>query len=146
MFLQHRIPDTKFLVVPWLQCLVLMWGILCALTRITDRRHHWWDVLTGSAFGVVIAAYAVCTQHSYAKCLRQHWIFQVKRLCNNFCYNGVEESSSETSVGSEKVFASRRLLSSTSSYTPPDEKDVRALSWWITCDWLWDLRLTRGHL
>ncbi|KZS09305.1 Lipid phosphate phosphohydrolase 1 [Daphnia magna] len=39
-------------------CLQLVWAcfaILCALTRITDRRHHWWDVLAGGTLGLSVA-------------------------------------------------------------------------------------------
>lgn len=37
--------------------LCLSFGLVCSLTRITDRRHHWWDVLIGSLIGALGAAY-----------------------------------------------------------------------------------------
>lgn len=37
----------------------LLWGVICSLSRITDRRHHWHDVLAGSIFGIIFALYYV---------------------------------------------------------------------------------------
>lgn len=39
--------------------IALTWGPLCGLTRITDRRHHWWDVLAGATVGVAGAIYTI---------------------------------------------------------------------------------------
>ncbi|XP_032519537.2 phospholipid phosphatase 2-like isoform X1 [Danaus plexippus] len=54
------------LVVPLLQVACVSYSALCSLSRITDHRHHWWDVLVGAVVGVLTFLYAV-----YA-------------LCNNF--------------------------------------------------------------
>ncbi|XP_076343638.1 phospholipid phosphatase 1-like [Tachypleus tridentatus] len=35
-----------------LQLIFLFWALLCSLTRITDRRHFWWDVLVGCLIGI----------------------------------------------------------------------------------------------
>lgn len=51
--------DVTLLLVPWLQGMCLLWALVCSLTRITDHRHHWWDVLAGSLVGVVSAVYTV---------------------------------------------------------------------------------------
>ncbi|XP_076267275.1 phospholipid phosphatase 1-like [Rhynchophorus ferrugineus] len=37
----------------------LTFGLTCSLTRITDRRHHWWDVLIGTMIGLIGAAYII---------------------------------------------------------------------------------------
>ncbi|CAG9854267.1 unnamed protein product [Phyllotreta striolata] len=49
--------NAGYIIKPFLISLVLTWSLLCSLSRITDRRHHWWDVLTGSLFGICSALY-----------------------------------------------------------------------------------------
>lgn len=68
-FFQRRLPSKGYLIVPWLQCLFLFWGMVCSLTRITDHRHHWWDVLAGSACGVIVAVFTVG-----ATCKSMFWV------------------------------------------------------------------------
>lgn len=41
--------------------------MICSLTRITDKRHHWWDVVFGMLLGAVCAGYAAYTIHSKIK-------------------------------------------------------------------------------
>lgn len=52
---RHR----SVLLVPFIQLGVLSFAVVSSLTRITDHRHHWWDVLTGSAIGIITLLYAV---------------------------------------------------------------------------------------
>lgn len=60
IFLRRRmLRDVTLLLVPWLQGLFLLWTLTCSLTRITDHRHHWWDVLAGSLLGVFSALYTI---------------------------------------------------------------------------------------
>ncbi|GAB0098610.1 Phospholipid phosphatase [Sergentomyia squamirostris] len=40
-----------------LQGLCVTWSSFCALTRITDNRHNWWDVLFGTIIGCTTAIY-----------------------------------------------------------------------------------------
>ncbi|XP_030028631.1 phospholipid phosphatase 2 isoform X1 [Manduca sexta] len=47
------------LAVTGLQLLSITYSIICSLTRITDRRHHWWDVLAGTVVGFITLLYAV---------------------------------------------------------------------------------------
>lgn len=47
------------LVKPWLQCLAILWGAGCSLSRITDNRHHWWDVAVGASLGVGFGVFVV---------------------------------------------------------------------------------------
>ncbi|KAK9504474.1 hypothetical protein O3M35_010798 [Rhynocoris fuscipes] len=54
-FLQRRLEDVKPIVIITLQTIVLTWAIGCSLSRLTDHRHHWWDVLAGSFIGSFIA-------------------------------------------------------------------------------------------
>lgn len=54
LYCQFRIPRTKHshLFRFWVQIVSLIWAIACSLTRITDNRHHWWDVLIGVILGI----------------------------------------------------------------------------------------------
>ncbi|XP_053614644.1 phospholipid phosphatase 2-like isoform X2 [Plodia interpunctella] len=70
----HR---TVFLV-PFLQLTFLSLAALASLTRVTDHRHHWWDVLFGLGIGLVTTYYAVVV------------------ICNNFTH-----SSESNELGSE---------------------------------------------
>ncbi|XP_063894360.1 phospholipid phosphatase 2-like isoform X1 [Helicoverpa armigera] len=58
---RHR---TIFLV-PVLQLLCLTYAAVCSLTRITDHRHHWWDVLVGAIIGVASVYYAVIISSNF---------------------------------------------------------------------------------
>ncbi|XP_066263125.1 phospholipid phosphatase 1-like [Euwallacea similis] len=49
----------------------ITFGLMCSLTRITDRRHHWWDVLVGTTIGVLGAAYMVRYTHLQIKLLQR---------------------------------------------------------------------------
>ena len=71
------------LVKPWLQCVAMLWGICCSVSRITDYRHFWWDVLAGGSLGVIFS------------------MFTIRVFCKNFrginedggCYNSSIQSS-----------------------------------------------------
>lgn len=45
--------------VLFIQFLTLSWAIVCSISRITDYRHHWWDVLTGAVLGLIFAVFTV---------------------------------------------------------------------------------------
>lgn len=61
MFLQYRFKARRLgeLLKPFLIFVCLSWGSLCGLSRITDKRHHWQDVLFGAVLGVAGAIYTV---------------------------------------------------------------------------------------
>ncbi|XP_078046863.1 phospholipid phosphatase 1 isoform X1 [Augochlora pura] len=58
-YLQNRLPNQTFFLKPWLQCFVFLWAVICSLTRISDNRHHWWDVLAGSVLGLAVSVLTV---------------------------------------------------------------------------------------
>ncbi|XP_018906456.1 phospholipid phosphatase homolog 1.2 homolog isoform X2 [Bemisia tabaci] len=58
-YLQRRMIPVTYTLLPLLQILCIVWALCCSLTRITDRRHHWWDVLAGSIVGVATSVYAI---------------------------------------------------------------------------------------
>ncbi|PSN53890.1 hypothetical protein C0J52_02445 [Blattella germanica] len=126
-FIQRRVPNNvTYVLVPWLQILCLTWALLCSLSRITDHRHHWWDVLAGAVIGATIA------------------VFIVKSYCGGFISNhpratartskldGLRENGHiGTSNGGNRHQSVRRLLSSTSSYTSsitPEERELREVT------------------
>ncbi|KAJ3648836.1 hypothetical protein Zmor_020608 [Zophobas morio] len=63
---QIRIPTKTVgtLTKPFLIAVCLTWSLLCSLSRITDRRHHWWDVLAGAFLGICGALYTLSLLHS----------------------------------------------------------------------------------
>lgn len=46
-------PHSKFLKF-FLQLLLAQLGVLCSLSRVSDYKHHWSDVLAGLILGVLI--------------------------------------------------------------------------------------------
>lgn len=56
LYVESRIhfPHSKFLKF-FLQLVVAQLGILCSLSRVSDYKHHWSDVLAGLLLGIVIA-------------------------------------------------------------------------------------------
>lgn len=60
-FLQRRMCGVSLILVSWLQVLWLCWAATCSLTRITDNRHHWWDVVAGLVLGIIAGIYTVST-------------------------------------------------------------------------------------
>ena len=56
LYMEARIhfPHSKFLKF-FLQLVVAQLGILCSLSRVSDYKHHWSDVLAGLLLGIVIA-------------------------------------------------------------------------------------------
>ena len=56
LYMEVRIhfPQSKFLKF-FLQLLVAQLGVLCSLSRVSDYKHHWSDVLAGLLLGVLIA-------------------------------------------------------------------------------------------
>lgn len=46
-------------IVVMLQFAFLAFALSASITRITDKRHHWWDVAAGDVFGAMMACLAV---------------------------------------------------------------------------------------
>ncbi|XP_008212521.1 phospholipid phosphatase 1 isoform X2 [Nasonia vitripennis] len=113
-YLQNRMPNSLvlLLVKPWLQCLAILWGAGCSLSRITDNRHHWWDVAVGAVLGVGFA------------------VFVARVMCKGFkakhAGNSVLDGSAHPNGGVGFVNANKRhqsikkLLSNSSSADAPD--------------------------
>ncbi|KPJ04099.1 Putative phosphatidate phosphatase [Papilio xuthus] len=82
------------LVVPLLQTLAVLYAAVCALSRLTDRRHHWWDVLAGAVMGFLTVLYTVLV------------------LCKNFSQPSVVSTSDISSSDGNNHQSVRRLLAS----------------------------------
>ena len=56
LYMEARIhfPQSKFLKF-FLQLVVAQLVILCSLSRVSDYKHHWSDVLAGLLLGILIA-------------------------------------------------------------------------------------------
>ncbi|XP_047517187.1 phospholipid phosphatase 2-like isoform X1 [Pieris napi] len=77
-YLQKRAFDWRHrtvFFVPVLQMTCVAYAAICSLTRITDHRHHWWDVLTGAVIGVATLYYTVIV------------------LCKNFKTSNLEDKA-----------------------------------------------------
>ncbi|CAG9795969.1 unnamed protein product [Diatraea saccharalis] len=42
-----------------IQALMVVSAVFCAVSRIIDRRHHWWDVLAGAIIAIPILLYTI---------------------------------------------------------------------------------------
>ncbi|CAH0551773.1 unnamed protein product [Brassicogethes aeneus] len=54
-FKSTSLNPAKFLLI----AVFLFWNGLCAISRIVDNKHHWWDVLAGALIGVAYATYKI---------------------------------------------------------------------------------------
>lgn len=50
-----------------LQFIVVMLSWFCALSRVSDFKHHWSDVLAGYTMGAVVAVLVVSTYHDLVR-------------------------------------------------------------------------------
>uniref|UniRef100_A0AAG5DV61 Phosphatidic acid phosphatase type 2/haloperoxidase domain-containing protein n=1 Tax=Anopheles atroparvus TaxID=41427 RepID=A0AAG5DV61_ANOAO len=55
-YLERRVPRLRSVFsIPLVQMMLMCWATFCSLSRITDHRHHWWDVLAGTIAGTLAA-------------------------------------------------------------------------------------------
>lgn len=88
-YLQMRSPRIRSkLLIPTIQSIVLLYALLCSISRITDNRHHWWDVLAGAKIGIIFSSLVVSLWFE-SVCIRLlkltgNLLFQCIFLCKNF--------------------------------------------------------------
>lgn len=114
-YVQARMPSTRTkLLLPTVQAIFLLWALLCAVSRITDHRHHWWDVLAGSIFGTIsaILTVSIWSFESLAiKSLNNSIVFQCIYLCNRFERKRNAVEMVHQNGNDERHTSVRRLLS-----------------------------------
>lgn len=112
------------LVKPWLQCLAVLWGIGCSLSRITDNRHHWWDVAIGSLLGLLFSLFTVrvlCNSFKPASLqLPQH--LHSRTLDGQ--HNGLGAATSAQQANGKRHQSIKKLLSTSSSVDMPDCREM----------------------
>lgn len=101
-YLQCRIPKIQSLfIVPFIQVILALIVSLCSVSRVTDNRHNWVDVIGGVILGAVFAVY---TCHVLLNNFNRYGN-KMKPIISNV--NGSSTNDSRRSV--------RRLLSTISS-------------------------------
>lgn len=71
LYLQYRLTwKGSALLLPTCQVIALWLSLGTCLSRISDNKHHWSDIIFGALIGISIALLMVCVQllniHSYA--------------------------------------------------------------------------------
>lgn len=63
LYIHLRLPShqLRLVIKPFIIVCILLWSVVCCSTRITDYRHHWWDVLAGFILGIACVVYTVIT-------------------------------------------------------------------------------------
>lgn len=99
-YLQCRVPKLQSLfIVPFIQIILALIVSVCSVSRVTDNRHNWVDVIGGIILGAVFAFYTCIVLVNNFKRYKMKPI-----VCN---VNGSSTNDSRRSV--------RRLLSTISS-------------------------------
>lgn len=65
VYFTRQIRTSSHLFLNVLQFFCIFWALLCSLSRITDHRHHWWDVLSGGILGISVATYFISYNRRY---------------------------------------------------------------------------------
>ncbi|XP_026763175.2 phospholipid phosphatase 2-like isoform X1 [Galleria mellonella] len=93
--------NRSVLIVPLVQTICLVYAAVCTLSRLTDHRHHWWDVLVGGLMGLLAVLYTILV------------------LCKNFSQPAVVSTSDISSSDSNNHPSVRRLLPNESRTAMP---------------------------
>ncbi|XP_050674641.1 putative phosphatidate phosphatase isoform X3 [Leptidea sinapis] len=95
-YLQRRAFDWNhrtYCVVPVLQLVCLSYAAASSLTRITDHRHHWWDVLTGAVIGVLCAVHAalvLCENFKTSPHLKNNLMTESQQTVQSVVYDNTQ--------------------------------------------------------
>ncbi|XP_046661180.1 phospholipid phosphatase homolog 1.2 homolog [Homalodisca vitripennis] len=109
-YLQRRMVGVSAVLVAWLQVVYLVWALVCCVTRVTDHRHHWWDVLAGVALGTVFGVYTVynfCCNFQVSTYRHLHTTAKIPDKSSNHLFKGrlLSSSSDTTAQGLADVTA-----------------------------------------
>lgn len=89
-YLQNRLLNRTLFLKPWLQCLMGIWAVTCSMTRVSDNRHHWWDVLAGDVLGLLFGLFVVVVlcRHFYLERAAVNAAFSATHALNEPLENG----------------------------------------------------------
>ena len=106
MYVQRRI-GTKYsnLWKHLLQMAFICFALICSISRIIDKRHHWWDVMTGMIIGILFG-YATVVWHANN--------FQTKILCPQLLLPGTSPVSSDQEMAETNNSSSNKSSSNQS--------------------------------
>uniref|UniRef100_A0A0A9YB83 Uncharacterized protein T28D9.3 n=1 Tax=Lygus hesperus TaxID=30085 RepID=A0A0A9YB83_LYGHE len=57
-YCQRKLKVVCSLTLLWIQTMLFLLACFVAISRITDHRHHWWDVLFGAIIGCAFAVFS----------------------------------------------------------------------------------------
>nr|XP_034181316.1 phospholipid phosphatase 1-like isoform X1 [Osmia lignaria] len=117
-YLQNRLPSRTFFLKPWLQCMICLWTVICSATRISDNRHHWWDVLAGDILGLAFSALTVTVA-----CRRFRFNGDVSQIYNDPVENG------QIGFNNKRQQSVKQLLPETTVEETRELKNVKPTSW-----------------
>lgn len=86
-YLHKRASNMNLRPITVVQLCTLLSTVFCAVSRMTDHRHHWWDVLAGFGIALPILCYTICS------------------LCKNFQCKTTVESHKENDINEEPTAA-----------------------------------------
>ena len=111
MYVQQRI-GTKYSYL-WkhlLQMAFICFALICSISRIIDKRHHWWDVLAGMIIGILFG-YTTVVWHANN--------FQPKILLSSCQFS----SSAPITCDQEMAETNTNTSSSNSTNTTSNQSD-----------------------
>jgi len=114
MYVQQRI-GTKYSYL-WkhlLQMAFICFALICSISRIIDKRHHWWDVLAGMIIGILFG-YTTVVWHANN--------FQPKIVLSSCQFSS---SSAPITCDQEMAETNTNTSSSNSTYTSNQSDSIR---------------------
>ncbi|XP_034835032.1 phospholipid phosphatase homolog 1.2 homolog [Maniola hyperantus] len=67
-YLYQRAGHVNFRSILTLQAICMLSAMYCAVSRMTDHRHHWWDVLAGVVIAAPILVYTIFSSCKNFEC------------------------------------------------------------------------------
>ncbi|KAM3960276.1 putative phosphatidate phosphatase [Aphomia sociella] len=81
-YLQRRARPVKSASILAVQVVCIVSAVYCSISRMTDHRHHWWDVLAGAIISVPILFYTIHSLCSNFNCPNTSGCAEVRTIDN----------------------------------------------------------------